>query len=115
MLVVLAQRTSASRATYIAPDGAHINLENNAGFQGFVGPNDWAFATAATGPFKLDKESNIAIEIILESRKPADERDLMPFLRTALEHTRKGVDDFIRLFGKMPINTVAPTQPLGKR
>lgn len=53
---------------------------------------------------KLDQQANITFDVILQSRVPPDERHLMPFLRAALEDTRKGVDGFISRFGKKATN-----------
>lgn len=97
MLLLVGQHTHAGKAVWNFPGGGKVELEN-VGFGGF---QDGFLGAPATGAPWLDDKSDIAFDVILKSRKPVDERLLMPFLRAALVDTRKGVDDFIRLFGKV--------------
>lgn len=96
MLVVVAQRTSVLDAKASVPGGPTIDLIN-CEFTGF--PDGFISVSGATGMLKWQQNANVSFDIILKSRKPVDERRLMPFLRAALVDTRKGVDNFISKFG----------------
>ena len=105
MLMVVAQRTSVGSAILMFPDGLRVELEN-ASFQGFAGGP--FFSAPTSGAPKWENQSNVSFDILLKIGKPIDERHLMPFLRAALVDTRKGVDDFVRLFGKVVSNSASP-------
>lgn len=50
--------------------------------------------------FHPDHKPDVSTQIILRSRKPADERPLVPFLSALLKETHEAVELFVSTFGK---------------
>jgi hypothetical protein len=51
---------------------------------------------------EVENNPDLTFDVFLVSRKPVDERPLMPFLFAALKDTSEAVNAFIEKFGKVP-------------
>ena len=96
MLVLLGQETKFTSATFGKPGGGQIKL-----YDSTISGCDKIPAFGSDQPLELQENAEFSFEVILHSRKPLDNRYLIPFLRSALIETRKGVDLFGAKFTKV--------------
>lgn len=63
----------------------------------FVGEN---LVYLGVGPFEIEGNADVPMDVVLVSRKPEDKRLLMPFLTSLLKDTHEAVELFAATFGE---------------